>query len=222
MPDAEPAPASPRVPPAPGRIWLAMVVGMLLAVPAGWLLAPVALLPGQLGLFFFLIVGLLIGATMYRLGKPAAPVPRSRTILIGLAVALTLWLSTLISEYRAMPQVGFAAVRSQLKVSLPPERREHIQEEISAHISSQLNKMFPPGGLIGYLRWAATDGTMDLPRVIDQRTVRFSLPQRGVWWMVRVVFSLILTAGAILALIWPLGPEKNSKAEPSQPGSPSD
>lgn len=199
-------PAGPETPRKPGRLWLALATGLALAVPASWALAALAMLPRLLGLFFFLLAGLLIGAVMYRVGLPAAPAPRPRLYCTGLAVALTLWMGALVVEYRSLPELAFGAVRGQIQFRLSPERRQHIREALHQHVEADLKTHYPPGGLIGYMRWVTGSGAMSVPRVIDNTSVHFQLSQRGGWWLVRAGLSLAFLAGAILSQILTLGP----------------
>lgn len=181
------------------RLWLALLIGCALALPAGWLLAPLAVLPGELGLFFFLVIGLIIGAILYRISRPAAPAPRPTLYLIGLAVAVLLWVTGLVVEYRFFPDGAVRAVRVSFNRVLPAEKRSQIDAQVRQHAFSYLKDRYPPGGFVGYVRWAATDGKMDLPRVIDHSTAPYALPQRHWGWLIRVVLSILFAAGAILS-----------------------
>ena len=49
---------------ARGRMAWALAAGCLLAVPVGWLLATLAMLPFFLGLFFCMLFSLFIGAVV--------------------------------------------------------------------------------------------------------------------------------------------------------------
>ena len=69
----------------------ALVAGCLLALPVGWLLATLAMLPFFLGLFFCMLFSLLVGAVVYRVGKPAAPQARPLLWMIGIAVGLAVF-----------------------------------------------------------------------------------------------------------------------------------
>lgn len=196
---------------APVRLWAAWGLGVVLALAASWLLAILAFLPGELGLFFFLLLGLLIGAAMYRVGRPAAPLPRPQLLLAGLSVALVLWLSVLALEYRSLPELAFKVVRGTIKTPLAPEQRERMQTAIRLDIQAQLKLRYRPGGLIGYAQWAARSGQIVVPRVIDSSTVSFRLSQRRWRWITRVVLSLIFACGAILSQVLALG--RNAPAD---------
>ena len=51
------------------RWWIAVVVGLIVILPFAWLLSHAALLPFFLGLFFFVLFGLLVGAVMHRVAS---------------------------------------------------------------------------------------------------------------------------------------------------------
>ncbi len=210
-----PASAQPPRPRSPARFWMAVALAIIIAPPIGWAMTPVAPLLGELGLFFFLVVSLLMGAITYRVALPAAPVPRLRLYILTGLVALIVWSANLLTEYLTFPGVAAKAVRHSIYMSLSPERRQRVEDGVRSYIHSQLEANYPPGGMIGYMRWASTSGTMSLPRVIDSTTVPFSLSQRRIWWSIRVVFSLVFTAGAFLSQILALSPRPPSEPEPS-------
>jgi len=129
-------------------------------------------------------------------------------------VALTLWTSSLVTEYLTLPRVALSAVRKSINLVLSPARKENIEDQLRMHIHARLEAEYPPGGILGYMRWAATSGKMDLPRVIDNARITFLLSQRRWWWIVRVVLSLIFTAGAFLSQILPLSLSKAARPDP--------
>lgn len=187
-------------PSCPECIWLSLIGGCLLGLPIGWLLASLAVLPMFLGLFFFLILGLFIGAAMFRLGKAAAPVPKSILIIIGSIAALTVWGTALVVEYRNLPQDAAQTVRDSFKKhSFAPQDKLRLQNETRDYVLAKLKKDYPPGGFIGYLRWAATKGTIECPRIFSNDTETHTLHQRGPMWIIRVLLSLLLLGFTIFA-----------------------
>jgi len=184
----------------PRRIWLSLVAGCVLGLPAGWLLASLAVLPMFLGLFFFLLLGLLIGATMYRFGKPAAPVPRSRLLAIGGITAVAIWGVALVVEYSNLPDDAVRTVRESFRGRyLAKEDVQKLQAEVRRHVPAELRENYPPGGFLGYLRWAAASGEMKCPRVLAPDTEIHTLYQARTLWVVRVVVSLVLLGFALIA-----------------------
>jgi hypothetical protein len=179
-------------------IW-SLAGGVALAIPIGYLLAYLAALPLFMGLFFFLLLGLLIGAVMFRLGKAAAPAPRQNLWYIGLAVAVLCWLTGHVAEYRWLPaDAAEAVLRNSVTQSVSPERIKLFELEIHK-IAADRIRTFSPGGLLGYWRWRATDGTLELPRIGNDPPYTWSLREKGVIWVVRVALSLVLVSFTLLS-----------------------
>jgi len=179
-------------------IW-SLAGGMALAIPIGYLLAYLVALPLFLGLFFFLLLGLLIGAVMFRLGKAAAPAPRQTLWCIGLTVAVLCWLTGHVAEYRWLPaDAAEAVLRNSVTQSVSPERIQQFEQQIHK-IAADRIRTFPPGGLLGYWRWRATDGTLELPRMGNDPFYTWPLREKGVIWVVRVVLSLVLVSFTLLS-----------------------
>lgn len=198
------------------RLWWALLTGCVLALPIGWLLATLVMLPFFLGLFFCMLFGLLLGAAVFRVGKPAAPVSGPKLWLMGLTIALVVWCVALTSEYynvRGYRVISYGdrgltvypvngdvmnTVRQSFSYrSFTPEELDEMRVAIRRHFVNFLDENYPPGGIPGYVQWAATDGTMTCPRVINDSDMPFKLRHRGTLWIVREALTFILVAGAI-------------------------
>lgn len=206
----------------------ALAVGGLLAIPAGWLLAILALLPFFLGLFFSLVVGLLLGAVVYRLARPAAPLASWAALVLGGVVFLAAWTTGLACEYlntrgydlpwysagswRWVPVDGDATrvVRGRLRHrSLTVAERELLRTRTRQAFARQLAVRYPPGGFVGFLRWsAAGQGALEVPRVFGAAPVLLDPKQRGASWLIRLVLSLILLGFAVLSQVLCLARER--------------
>ncbi|NLE57946.1 MAG: hypothetical protein GX616_06265 [Planctomycetes bacterium] len=194
---------------SPGkRTWIgwSFVAGCCTGIPSGVILAYLASIPFYLGLFFFLLLGLLIGAIMFRFGSGASPVHPPTLALIGSAVVLLTWGTTLLIEYATLP--GLVARRTEMALfrRLTPEQQAEVAAKIRVHVMSRLlgrpYEGRPAEWLAGfpkYLRWIARDGTMECPRVVDPTTFTFKLPQSRASWAFRVVLSMALLAFAVLS-----------------------
>ncbi len=172
------------------RWWLAIVAAGGFSLPFAWLLAYAAMLPFYLGVFFFMLFGLLIGATVYRIASPGRPY-RSPSLVIGttLLVAFVFGFS-LVKESRDFP--ASAAERVSLRKRDIGDRSvaEH-RRAIADDLRRFLSEKYPPGGVSAYVRWALTDGRIkpgDLT-VID-RGIEIPASQTRIGWAIRVVLSI--------------------------------
>jgi hypothetical protein len=175
----------------------------LLLIATGFLLARLIWLPFYFGLFFFLVAGLLAGALSYRIARQARPVTRGRIIRGVFLVAVGATLVTLIWEYEHVAktiseqsgQAKFAeALRAAVKAGRPPAE---IRNAATAEFRSALQKTYPPGGVVGYIRWAFSAGEMSLEVQGCKDTV--AIGHRGYAWMLRTVIGMILLAAGLWA-----------------------
>src|SRR3990172_853649 len=70
------------------RWWCATAAGTVVSLPLAWLLSYAAMLPFYLGLFFFMLFGLVIGAVAFRVAAPGRPYHRfavlaGTTLIVG-------------------------------------------------------------------------------------------------------------------------------------------
>ncbi len=219
------------VPPAPGsplpnaaRWPLGILAGFLASVPLAGLLSFAALLPFYLGPFFFLLFGLVLGACVFRAARTARPI-RAAPLLAGTA-AVVLFVFVLAIQLEYM-QLGGHCGNSTLKTiqQLPPDTSaEQFRRYASGAIRAHLRSAYPPGGVLGYVRWAATDGRFSAPAPegTHPATMRYRLSQSNLGWTLRVIISLLLLTGGVYSQTWPLrrpvGPEPSPGAasEPSR------
>jgi hypothetical protein len=202
-------------------IVFSFVAGVAVAAPSGWLLAYLAALPFLLGLFFFLLLGLIVGATIYRVGSKA-PVPTTATLwVLGSSAACVLMLVSLYTEYRALPRSLEKKVRDSIFESLPDPQREELHRGVSQFVATELATNYSPGGFPGYLRWAATNGRFKCPRILRASTVEFRLSHQRTLWMVRVGLSLLMAEWTIMSQVLGLRP-RPPRDEAEQSGEPAE
>lgn len=195
-------------PPAEGsagrpKSWIgwSLIAGCVLAVPAGWFLAYLAALPGFLGLFFYLLLGLMVGAAMYRFGRLAAPAGRPVLWVIGTLAALTVWGISLRGEYQVLPADADDSVRKSIQMTLTAQERQLLRERTHAHVAQFLRERYPPGGFAGYLRWMATDGRMECPRVVNETIHVFQPLYVRSRWLIRVGLALLLLEWTVMSQV---------------------
>jgi hypothetical protein len=203
----------------------------------GWLLASLALLPAFLGLFFNVLLGLIVGATVYRVAQPARPIPRFGAIGLGIVVAASIWIVSLAGEYyntrgydlpwynadgwQWTPIEGDATRsvrRFYSRKALTTQQTQRLRARTRRIFQKELKQHYPPGGFVGFLKWsAANEGSLALPRVFSNSTHTLAPKQRGVVWLIRIALSFALMAGAVISQVLGLGASPNPP--PSSNGS---
>ncbi len=172
-------------------------------VPTGWLLSYGALLPFYLGLFFFMLFGLLLGAVAFRFGSPAGQLSKS-AVRGGMAIIVAItWSASMYTEARVFPdQVAEESMRQCRKLpegmSGPEEFRALAAKEVVAYMGEN----YAPGGVFGYVRWAVSSSLVNPPTGLLRKPFRSSQP-RG-WWIARVLLSILLLGYGIYTQIVPL------------------
>lgn len=195
---AEPAATRPVLPvpdDTPGstaRWWAGVGVAGVFSLPFAWLLSYAASLPFFLGLFFFMLFGLLIGAAAYRVAAPGRPYS-SLQLVIGTTVLVALvWGVSMVKESRDFP--GDVADRAvQRTRHLGDQSVAQFRGEIADDVRRFLAERYPPGGVLGYVRWVLTNGELkrgDLTAL--DRGISVPAAQARIWWAIRVVFSIAL------------------------------
>lgn len=188
----------------------ARIVSFLSLIPLGWLLVALIWLPLYMGLFFFLVAGLLVGAVSFRLARPARPMTRRRILRGAGLVALGCTVINLAWEYDQFARsVGkpprYAEARNA--AVLAGEKASSIDSKANVAFRATLAERHAPGGLIGYVRWAISDA--DLPLSVDGQTETIVMPHSGFRWPIRTLAALLLLAVGLY-----LSFEALSSAEP--------
>ncbi len=178
------------------QFMLATVVGMLVSVPLGWLLSYAAQLPFYLGLFFFPLFGLMIGAAMHRAAHRARPY-HTTPLLVGTTMAVMFcWMFSLTVEANDMPVWVATHASRNPRLKLHNQTIEAYRATVADNMTAYLKETYPPGGLIGYARWASTNGEIT-QQVAPGLLKSIHAPQRGIWWLIRVMLSVGLLAFGI-------------------------
>ena len=195
------------VPDVPGptkRWWAAVAVAALPAFPLAWLLSYAAALPFFLGLFFFMLFGLMIGAAAFRVSAPGRPYA-ALSLIAGttILVALTSGLS-LIKEARDFPEDLAKRITSRTR-DLSGRTAEEFRTLIASDIRTLLADRYGPGHVWGYVRWVLTNGELkrgDLPML--NKAIFLPAAQTKGWWAFRVVASIALLGFGIASQTLPL------------------
>ena len=175
-----------------GRWWLAVGSGVAVSLPLGWLLSYGASLPFMLGLFFFALFGLVIGAVVYRVGLAARPVP-SMQIRLGTAVVIIMCFGiSLAKEARDYP-IDMADYVSRTVQLLPDDMTsDDLKTDVVAFIQSTLRERYGSDGTIGYVRWALASGRLEYPVATMTDSLVLTPAQNRFWWIFRVLASAVL------------------------------
>lgn len=166
----------------------------LIACPFMVLLMYCAWLPYWLGMYFFILGGLLFGAIWFRLAARVRPIPVAALRLRMIAIITLLSVVYLLSEFTVKRNhlARDVANRSIARVGVENtfEARQQRVHEAAAHVDQVLRRHGPTP--FGYYVWNAIDGRM--PPLQPYGGEPFSLSQTGPYWIARVVLSIALLA----------------------------
>lgn len=179
------------------RWWLAVAGATVASLPLAWLLSFAALLPFQIGLFFFVLFGLLIGAVAHRISSPGRPYHRWALVAGTTVLVALVWAGSLLIEIHDFP--GDMAQRAlQLRRPIGDRTSTEYRETVADQVRTFLKKRYPPGGAIGYVRWMLLSGRIKKGELADvDRTLSRDRSQVRLWYVVRLVLSMGLLAFGI-------------------------
>ena len=194
--------AEPSAGKSQGRWWLAVAVGMLISLPFAWLLSYAATLPFFIGLFFFVLFGLIIGATMHRTAAPGRPYARP-VLLTGTSIVILFgWTVALANESHDFPSdmADYAVGKAR---DIGDRTVDEYHAAVAGQVREHLRSSYAPGGTIGYVRWALTSGEIRAGELQDVK-IKLGQSQRRYSWAIRVVLSLVLLSFGIGSQTLPL------------------
>ncbi len=176
----------------PSRWWLGVFVGSFVSLPTGWLLSYGAALPFLLGLFFFVLFGLILGAIVFRITGRGFKVGRTPLVLGTTLIVSLAWSMSIYEEARGFPtEISYQASASTR--DLAGQSVQEFRSAIANAVRGFLARTYPPGGTIGYVRWVLLRGEVgpeDIPG-LPRTIVR---DQRGIFWAIRAILSVGLLA----------------------------
>jgi len=205
-----PAAPTSRIPPqsalssatSGARLAAAVVVGAALAAALGWLMARVIWLPLFAGVFFYLIEGLLVGAASFRIARPARPLGRAAVAACIALITLAGAAAGLTWEHRYVVHTAGDPPRfADAWATAPPRRagRSTVQAAASETMRQFLYDSFPPGGIIGYVRWAVRDGSAAIELPGGFRDTVHLGTHRGPVWLGRTLAAAAMFAAGLWA-----------------------
>jgi hypothetical protein len=147
-----------------------------------------------LGLFFFALFGLVIGAVMHRVASRGRPYGRPALLVGTTVVVLVCWLVSIVNESRDFP--NDMAAQAMKTRYIGEQTATEFRAAIAADVRRLLNERYPPGGTLGYVRWVLTNGELKKGEIGGVKRV-LKPRHRGFTWGVRVVLSIALLAFGI-------------------------
>lgn len=167
-------------------------IATIIGIPFIILLMYCAWLPLMMGMYFFILGGMLIGAIWFRLAQRVRPVP-AVAVQVRLFTMLVLLTGLyLVSEYYM--KVGHLS-RDMANLTIEKitlntlAERQAREQEAADHVRASLRKYGP--GPLGYWAWAATSGELPpMAQYTGQESI--ALTQTKAYWVLRVVFSVVL------------------------------
>lgn len=172
----------------------------LVGVPCGFVLSYAALLPFFIGVFFFALFGLILGALAYRIGAPGKPYPKAQIIVGTTLIIFITFAASLLKEGRDFPSdMATRALKNTRSIGglTPAEFRTQVESDVREF----LRKEYRPGGTLGYLRWTLTSGRIS-KRTFDWMERDLVFAQARYLFALRLAISLGLLAFGVASQTW--------------------
>ncbi len=187
------------------RVAWGVVLAILLTIPCGYLLSYAAFLVALLGLFYAILFGLIFGAAMYRVWAPLRPLA-PRTIRLGVAlVVLAAWGGSLVWEGLTFPSdVAKEAIEQVEAIKLPDQTAADVYAAAAQAAREFLAQRYPPGGVIGYWRWAMAEKSIEIPITGVEHPRPIIYNSNGWMFLARVVLCGVALALAVHSQVAPL------------------
>jgi hypothetical protein len=181
------------------------------------------MLPFFLGLFFFLLLGLVPSGVLFRFGDPIRPVPAWPLGVASVFILVVTYVVSAYVEYRLLPGHVAVKVRQNITGGFPKGyRRETLDAHVAQIVHDYLVQRYGTANPVGYVKWAATSGQITIPAEPieipgatgdgDPSPVTLELAkpaihrlhQPGKLWCIRVAVSFGLLALAVVMQVFPL------------------
>ena len=181
---------------------IAIAVGTLASWPLAWLLSHAALLPFFLGVFFFALFGLIIGAIMHRIAAPARPLSQA-ALLWG-----TTWIVVFMSGFSLMQEAHdmpgkLGKVAAERTRDIGGRSFAEFAHEVEQHIRGVWRTRHGSTGLRAYVPWILSGGVLARGEVPGVQT-ELRAGHGGAWCLVRVALAVGLLAFGVSSQTLPL------------------
>ena len=193
------------------RWWVGVVAGAIASLPLAWLLSYAAFLMFFLGLFFFALFGLLIGAVVYRVAFGNQPYSRT-TVLLGTTILVAVpWTFSIVKEAHDFPGDMGRRVVNDVSLDLGQRSTAEYRAVVADEVRFFLQTNHGSSTTLGYIRWVVASGEIPSGALASvERPLRTG--QYGMWWVVRVVLSIALLAFGIGSQTFSLRQAKTATA----------
>lgn len=194
-----------------GRWWLGVAVGLAVSLPLSWLLSYAGALMFYLGIFFFALFGLIIGAATFRVASVTRPYRRKHVIIGTTMLVLVPWSLSMLKEGRDFPNDVAARTVQERSLDLKGNPVAAHREIVTSDVRAYLRKQYPPGGILGYMHWVVVDGKISKTDV-SSLAKNWHHGQSGFVWVVRVILSLALLTFGVATQTLPMRAKHRSDA----------
>ena len=135
---------------------------------------------------------------------PLRPMAR-RSLELGIvATTLVGWGGALVWEGATFPHQAAKEAIHQVPKEVPGMTADDIRVEAAEAARQFLRERFPPGGVVGYWRWAVTGKHVEIPIPGVKKPKPIRLGNTGWLFVIRVLLSGVAMAGAVRAMVKPL------------------
>ncbi|MHC5109474.1 MAG: hypothetical protein ACYTHJ_06310 [Planctomycetota bacterium] len=201
--EAVPESAKKRNTNSSARWWLSILAAAIIALPLSWLLNLAATLPFFIGLFFFALFGLFIGAACFRIAEPGRPYGPVKVLAGTTVLVLGTFGVAVIFEANSIGSMMSKEAVYLPTLDLKGEPVEQFRARVAGEVDAYITSAYPPGGWVGYIRWAVRSGRFpdgslaSVPRAL-------TMNQSGNWFIGRLVVSVGLLAFGIASQTLPM------------------
>lgn len=175
----------------------------MVSLPFAWLLSYGAALMALLGLFFFALFGLVIGAVAYRFGVTVRPIPITHIRAGTAIIVFTCWSLSFAKEVRDFPMDKANAAIVVVRPLPDGMTADEFKVDVARFVKRTLAEEYGGGGL-GYAWWVLSSSRMEYPVETMKHPIVLRPVQYRWWWGIRVVLSIVFLWYGVYSQVSPL------------------
>lgn len=186
----------------------------------GWAFSHVANLPFYLGLFFFMLFGLVLGAAIFRLLAAFGSLSRRSSWRVAIFFIALPWLGGLALEAQYFPTDVYDACVERHRLRRPSGAQDEnpLKQDIPQQARTFLREQYGSVLTLSYLRWAVQDGSLEIHLHDLNKSLTYELRQRPLGLVIRLAASLLLLGYGVFSQVGKL----SRASEKAKSGSVSD